>query len=242
MRMGKGSKIPRVSGRRGHAKTSAVRRGGGAIPGPRLKCQQLSDELTDRSHSIIESVRRPPLAKMAIKKWSILRGDLVQVIDINHRDLARQGVVMEVLRQSSSVLVKGVNFGRQYLQDAQGTHTPVRTENPLHVSKVALVCPEENKPTPITYKYLEDGTKVRVSKRSGAIIPKPQILFMKRKERPVGGAKDTPPEVVVQKTYHDDGLISLLKQCNVDTSALEAPAPSLTPSSAPPPALPSPSP
>ena len=33
-----------------------------------------------------------------------------------------------------------------------------------------------SKPCKVEYKYLEDGTKVRVSKRSGYVIPKPPTL------------------------------------------------------------------
>ena len=32
-------------------------------------------------------------------------------------------------------------------------------------------------PTKVSRKYLEDGTKVRVSKLSGQIVPKPNPLF-----------------------------------------------------------------
>ena len=33
-----------------------------------------------------------------------------------------------------------------------------------------------SKPCKIVYKFLEDGTKVRVSKRSGCVVPKPPDL------------------------------------------------------------------
>ena len=33
-----------------------------------------------------------------------------------------------------------------------------------------------SKPCKVVYKYMEDGTKVRVSKRSGCVIPKPPDL------------------------------------------------------------------
>ncbi len=47
----------------------------------------------------------------------------------------------------------------------------VKTELPLHISNVAVLDPETNAPTRVGYKFLEDGSKVRVS-RSGAIIDK----------------------------------------------------------------------
>lgn len=55
----------------------------------------------------------------------------------------------------------------------------VMKERSMHYSNVNLVDPVTGFPTKVTYSYLEDGTKVRISKRSGAIIPKPDILKMK---------------------------------------------------------------
>ena len=39
---------------------------------------------------------------------------------------------------------------------------------PMHVSNVAVLSPKDGKPTRIGYKILEDGTKVRICKRTGA--------------------------------------------------------------------------
>lgn len=49
----------------------------------------------------------------------------------------------------------------------------IQKEAPVHISNVNLVDPQLQKPTKIKFAYLEDGTKVRVSKRTGALIPKP---------------------------------------------------------------------
>jgi len=46
-------------------------------------------------------------------------------------------------------------------------------------------------PCRVTYRYLEDGTKVRVSTggtASGSIIPRPAILLERRKPRPSIGS------------------------------------------------------
>ena len=55
----------------------------------------------------------------------------------------------------------------------------IMMERSMHYSNVNLVDPVTGFPTRITYSFLEDGTKVRISKRSGAIIPKPDILKQK---------------------------------------------------------------
>jgi len=46
-------------------------------------------------------------------------------------------------------------------------------EAPIHYSNLALIDPETGKPCRIRYGYLEDGTKVRLSRKSGNIIEKP---------------------------------------------------------------------
>ncbi|VAH92766.1 unnamed protein product [Triticum turgidum subsp. durum] len=78
-------------------------------------------------------------------------------------------------------------------------------EAPLHVSNVQVIDPVTGKPCKTTYKYLPDGTKVRVSRgmnASGAVIPRPEILKERKKPRPTShGPKDTPIEHVLEKTY-----------------------------------------
>lgn len=49
----------------------------------------------------------------------------------------------------------------------------VEREIPLHYSNLALVDPEDRMPCRIKFAFQEDGTRVRVSKRSGRIIPYP---------------------------------------------------------------------
>ncbi|CAN0432646.1 unnamed protein product [Hapterophycus canaliculatus] len=57
-------------------------------------------------------------------------------------------------------------------------------------------------PTKVSYKFLEDGTRVRVSKRSGAVIPRPEILKVRRQPRSnLTGPKDTAKEDVEEVTF-----------------------------------------
>ena len=46
----------------------------------------------------------------------------------------------------------------------------VEREAPIHISNVALIDPESDRPTRVGYKTLEDGRKVRVAARSGEVI------------------------------------------------------------------------
>ncbi|KAL3893509.1 MAG: hypothetical protein SGARI_008135 [Bacillariaceae sp.] len=57
----------------------------------------------------------------------------------------------------------------------------IMKERTIHYSNVSLVDPVQNVPTRITRKYLETGEKVRISKKSGAIIPRPDVLEFRKK-------------------------------------------------------------
>jgi len=128
------------------------------------------------------------MAKMKIKK-----GDLVQVITgrtsdsdkaakrgLEAGDKGKQGRVLEVYPETQRVLVEGVNRRTHHLKPTQagGAGGIEQREAPLHVSNVALVDPEDNKPTKIGYRVetveLENGrtkqVRVRFAKRSGKDI------------------------------------------------------------------------
>ena len=80
----------------------------------------------------------------------------------------------------------------------------LQKEHPVHISNVALIDPDLNTPTRIRTGYLEDGTKVRVSKKSGSIIPKPDrsnLTYLARTKDTKPGPLDTPSEAVHKKTY-----------------------------------------
>ncbi len=108
---------------------------------------------------------------------------------------------MEVYRKADRVRVEGVNMGVHCIKGdtERGLKgRQVMRERSIHYSNVNLVDPVTNKPTRITKKFLEDGTKVRVSKKSGAIIPRPEILAIRR--TPVS-------TTVTDKCTSDDDLV-----------------------------------
>ena len=128
------------------------------------------------------------MAKMKIKK-----GDLVQVITgrtsdadavakrgLEAGDKGKQGRVLEVFPDTQRVLVEGVNRRTHHLKPTQagGAGGIEQREAPLHVSNVAVVDPEDNKPTKVGYRVeeleLDNGrtkqVRVRFAKRSGKDI------------------------------------------------------------------------
>lgn len=127
---------------------------------------------------------KPSVREAAKKtKWNIVRGDKVQIIG-NHPEKGKQGIVTEVVREKDRVTVEGVNMGqRRYKGDAdRGIKGQiVMKERSIHYSKVNLVDPVTGLPTRVYRKFLEDGTKVRISKKSGAVIPRPAVLTQRKK-------------------------------------------------------------
>ncbi|PON74219.1 Ribosomal protein [Parasponia andersonii] len=77
---------------------------------------------------------------------------------------------------------------KKHIKQGQGHEGGIFTvEAPLHASNVQVIDPVTGKPCKVGTKYLEDGTKVRVSRglgASGSIIPRPEILKMRTTPRP----------------------------------------------------------
>ncbi|KAL8521413.1 hypothetical protein ACS0TY_011799 [Phlomoides rotata] len=95
---------------------------------------------------------------------------------------------------------------KKHIKQGQGHEGGIfSVEAPLHVSNVQVMDPVTGKPCKVGIRYLEDGSKVRVSRGIGAsesIIPRPEILKIRSTPRPtIAGPKDTPMDVVLEKTY-----------------------------------------
>jgi large subunit ribosomal protein L24 len=104
------------------------------------------------------------MAKLKIKK-----GDSVVVI--TGRDKGKTGEVLRVLPAESRVIVQGVNVAKRHMRPRMGDPGGiVEKELAIHISNVAHIDPQSNKPTRIGYRHLDDGRKVRFARRSGEVI------------------------------------------------------------------------
>jgi large subunit ribosomal protein L24 len=105
------------------------------------------------------------MASLKIKK-----GD--HVIVLMGRDKGKHGEVIEVRPKESRALVRGVNVVRRHQkQSATQEGGIISKEAPIQISNLALEDPKDGKPTRVGFKFLDDGKKVRFSKRSGELIP-----------------------------------------------------------------------
>lgn len=177
-------------------------RGGGGVPGPKYN-GKVSTEMRQRSESILESIRTPKTVVNPISQWRIIRGDYVEVI--SGPECGKRGRVLEVVRSSNRVVIEGIGYVTKFVPQLSGQRKKaVRTEAPIYVSRVAVICPKTDRPTRVRYQFMEDGTKVRVAVVSGMIIPRPDVLKIRRVPRSHDTPKDTPPSVVLQRTYEDE--------------------------------------
>ncbi|MBR6730443.1 MAG: 50S ribosomal protein L24 [Alphaproteobacteria bacterium] len=104
---------------------------------------------------------------MAMK---IKKGD--QVIVITGRDKGKTGEVIKSMPKENKVIVQGINLVKRHTKPTQESAGGIISkEAPIHVSNVALIDPKDGKATRVGFK-VEDGKKVRVSKRSGEVISK----------------------------------------------------------------------
>jgi large subunit ribosomal protein L24 len=99
----------------------------------------------------------------------IRKGD--KVVVLAGRDKGRTGEVFEVRPAEGRALVRGINMVKRHQrQTAQQEGGIISKELPVHLSKIALADPKDGKPTRVGFKIRDDGTKIRIAKRSGAEI------------------------------------------------------------------------
>jgi large subunit ribosomal protein L24 len=99
----------------------------------------------------------------------IKKGDTVVVL--TGRDKGKTGEIVQMLPAENKAVVRGVNVVRRHTrQSAQSEGGIISKELPVHLSNLALADPKDGKPTRVGFQIKEDGTKVRVAKRSGDLI------------------------------------------------------------------------
>lgn len=96
----------------------------------------------------------------------IKKGDTVVVL--TGRDKGKTGEVIQMLPSDNKALVRGVNVVRRHQKQTQTQEAGiVAKEAPIHLSNIAVADPKDGKASRVGFKVKEDGTKVRVAKRSG---------------------------------------------------------------------------
>ncbi len=110
---------------------------------------------------------------MTQNRLHVRTGDLVQVLSGNYK--GAQGTVLRVIPAKNRVVVEGVNMRKRHQAPSQQNPEGgiVTFEAPMHVSNVMLIDPTTSEPTRVRARLDADGTKERISVRSGNPIPTP---------------------------------------------------------------------
>ncbi|MDQ3384560.1 MAG: 50S ribosomal protein L24 [Actinomycetota bacterium] len=98
----------------------------------------------------------------------IKKGD--RVVVLSGKDRGKEGVVMRALPADGKVIVEGVNTARKHQRPTRMTQSGgiVDKDMPIDASNVAILSPKDGRATRVGYRIKDDGTKVRICKRTGA--------------------------------------------------------------------------
>jgi large subunit ribosomal protein L24 len=106
-------------------------------------------------------------------KTHVRKDDTVLVI--SGKDRGKRGRVLRVTGSQEVALVEGVNMAKRHTKPIPQRNIKggiVEKETPIHISNLMVIDPDNDKPTKVGRKRLEDGRRVRVAKRSGAVLDK----------------------------------------------------------------------
>ena len=102
----------------------------------------------------------------ALQKTHIRKGDTVVVIA--GRDRGKSGKVLSVDRSAGKVVVEKLNMIKRHTKPNQKVKQGgiLEREAPFAVSNVMYLCPVTQKPTRLGMRALNDGRRIRFSKKS----------------------------------------------------------------------------
>tara|TARA_B100000686_G_scaffold63618_1_gene68320 strand:+ start:5190 stop:5528 length:339 start_codon:yes stop_codon:yes gene_type:complete len=106
----------------------------------------------------------------SMRKNHVKKGDIVEVISGKER--GKRGKVLQVLTEEKKVLVEKLNMIKRHTKPSQVNQQGgiLEREGKIHISNVLPVDPKTSKPSRVSRKKLEDGSSVRVTKKSGEIL------------------------------------------------------------------------
>ena len=105
-------------------------------------------------------------------KLHVAKGDTVKVV--RGDDKGHVGKVIRVYRKTGRVVVEGANFVKRHrkARTAEEQGGIISFEAPIHASNVMLLDPKSDEPTRTRRRIDTDGTKERISVKSGDAIPR----------------------------------------------------------------------
>ena len=104
----------------------------------------------------------------------VRKGDTVRVM--RGEDAGKEGKIIRTYPKTGRVVVDGVNIVKRHrkARTAEEQSGIIDFPAPIHHSNVMLLDPKGDKPTRVRSRVDEDGTKERISVKSGDSIPHPR--------------------------------------------------------------------
>lgn len=101
---------------------------------------------------------------------NIKKDDTVYVI--SGKDKGKKGKVLVAFPKEDKVIVEGVNVQTKHQKPSRKVQQGgiVHQEGPVHVSNVMYWDSKAKAPSRVGYKVLDNGKKVRISKKSGEVL------------------------------------------------------------------------
>ena len=103
---------------------------------------------------------------------SVTKGDTVRVM--RGEDKGKEGKVLRVFPKTGRVTIEGINIVKRHrrARRAEEQSAIIDMPAPVHHSNVMLLDPKSGKAARVRYRIDDDGTKERISAKSGEPIPR----------------------------------------------------------------------
>ena len=105
-------------------------------------------------------------------RMHVSKGDTVRVMRGDEK--GKEGKVLRVFTKTGRITIEGVNIVKRHrkARRAEEQSAIVDFPAPVHASNVMLLDPKKGTPTRVRMKIDDDGTKERISVKSGDAIPR----------------------------------------------------------------------
>jgi len=104
----------------------------------------------------------------------VAKGDTVRVV--RGDDKGKEGKIIHVYPKTGRVTIEGVNIVKKHrkARRAEESSGIIEMPAPVHASNVMLLDPKSGAPTRVRARIDADGTKERISAKSGDAIARPK--------------------------------------------------------------------
>ena len=108
------------------------------------------------------------MEKLMVKQ-KLRKGDLVIVN--TGKDKGKTGEILRIFPSENRALVAGINMVTKHQKPTRGDAGGIiKKEAKIQLSNISYLDPIKKVATKLAFKILEDGSKVRVAKKSGEVI------------------------------------------------------------------------